>query len=198
VVHRSHGKNFGNALLSPWKIQDDQKILLPNTGRIARDQRIAVSGTIKVGQQRLRAYSIHLGTALEIGPRQRRTQVEAVLGDAETFSGPVILVGDMNARGIGTFLEKSGFFWATKSVRRTISLFSWDHIFMRGFDTGQISKVGIVRDNRRASDHKPVWMVLRLDRNQPPSTPSTKKRLVRRLFTTPRRRRSHHAGSSPN
>jgi endonuclease/exonuclease/phosphatase family metal-dependent hydrolase len=189
VVHRSHGKNFGNALLSPWPIQDDRKILLPHPGGKTRDQRIAVRGTIKVGQRKLRGYSIHLGTALEIGPRQRRKQVEAILADSETFDGPVILVGDMNARGIGSFLERKGFYWATRSVRRTISLFSWDHIFMRGFDTGQISKVGIVRDNRKASDHKPVWMVLRLDRSQPPSTPPTKRRLVQRVFSKPRRRR---------
>jgi endonuclease/exonuclease/phosphatase family metal-dependent hydrolase len=163
LIHRAHGKNFGNALLSPWSIVEDQKILLPHPGRAEKVPRIAVAGTLVVGRRRLRVYSLHLGTALEIGPKQRKDQVQAVLEDAEDFFGPVIIVGDMNARGIGRFLERHGYCWATKPVRRTISLFAWDHIFLRGFDMNQVNEVGVVRDNQKASDHKPVWISLRLD-----------------------------------
>lgn len=163
VVHKAHGKNFGNALLSPWEIVEDQKILLPHPGRARQVPRIAVAGTLTVGRQQLRAYSLHLGTALEIRPAQRKEQVAAVLHDALSFSGSVIIVGDMNARGIGRFLERHGYYWATKPVRRTISLFAWDHIFLRGFDLDQVKEVGVVRDNQRASDHKPVWITVGLD-----------------------------------
>ena len=163
-IHKVHGKNFGNALLSPWGIVADQKILLPHPGRAKQVPRIAVAGTLEVGRRRLRVYSLHLGTALEILPGQRKDQVEAVLEDAESFPGSVIIVGDMNARRIGRFLERHGYYWATKPVRRTISLFAWDHIFLRGFDMNQVNEVGVVRDNQKASDHKPVWITLRLDR----------------------------------
>ena len=171
VVHSAHGKNFGNALLSPWRILEDQKIFLPHSGQIDKMQRIAVAATFKIGKWKLRAYSLHLGTALEILPRQRKHQVEAVLADAERFSGPIVMVGDMNARGIGRFLERQGYFWATKSVRRTISLFAWDHIFIRNFEGSPRGKVGVVKENRQASDHKPVWMVLRLDGQKGPAFP---------------------------
>lgn len=171
VVHSAHGKNFGNALLSPWRILEDRKIFLPHSGQIEKMQRIAIGATFKIGKQKVRAYSLHLGTALEILPRQRKHQVEAVLVDAEKFSGPIVMVGDMNARGIGRFLEGKGYFWATKSVRRTISLFAWDHIFIRNFEGSPRGEVGVVEDNRQASDHKPVWMVLRLDGERGPAFP---------------------------
>jgi endonuclease/exonuclease/phosphatase family metal-dependent hydrolase len=171
LIHRSHGKNFGNALLSPWDILDDEKIHLPHPGMLDQSPRIAVAGTLSVGGQRLRVYSIHLGTALEIRPSQRRDQVEYVLEDAKGFPGPVIIVGDMNARGIGRFLEMHGYCWATKPVRRTISLFAWDHIFLRGFAMNQVKEVGVIRDNGKASDHKPVWITLRLDKGSPGERP---------------------------
>ena len=184
VVHSAHGKNFGNALLSPWRILEDQKIFLPHSGQIEKMQRIAVGATFKIGKRKLRAYSLHLGTALEILPRQRKHQVQAVLADAERFSGPIIIVGDMNARGIGRFLERQGYFWATKSVRRTISLFAWDHIFIRNFEGSPRGEVGVVQDNRQASDHKPVWMVLRLDEQKGPTIPERRSLLPGKVLPT--------------
>lgn len=171
IVHSVHGRNFGNALLSPWSIIEDQKIFLPHSGQIEKMQRIAVAATFKIGKRKLRAYSLHLGTALEILPWQRKQQIETVLTDAQRFSCPIVIVGDMNARGIGRFLERQGYFWATKSVRSTISLFAWDHIFIRNFEGKPVGKVGVVKDNRRASDHKPVWMVLRVDGQKGPAFP---------------------------
>lgn len=184
VVHSAYGKNFGNALLSPWRILEDQKIFLPHSGQIEKMQRIAVAATFKIGKWKLRAYSLHLGTALEVLPRQRKHQVEAVLADAEKFSGPIIMVGDMNARGIGRFLERQGYFWATKSLRRTISLFAWDHIFIRNFEGSPRGEVGVVKDNRQASDHKPVWMVLRLDGQRGPAFPKRRSLLSDKVLPT--------------
>jgi endonuclease/exonuclease/phosphatase family metal-dependent hydrolase len=184
VVHSAHGKNFGNALLSPWRILEDQKIFLPHSGQIEKMQRIAVAATFKIGKRKFRAYSLHLGTALEILPRQRKHQVETVLADAERFSGPIIIFGDMNARGIGRFLERQGYFWATKTVRRTISLFAWDHIFIRNFEGSPRGEVGVVKDNRQASDHKPVWMVLRLDGQRGPAFPKRRSLLPEKVLPT--------------
>ena len=63
--------------------------------------------------------------------------------------------------------EASAVFWnGTDTIgppNRTISLFAWDHIFLRGFDLDQVKEVGVVRDNQKASDHKPVWITVGLD-----------------------------------
>jgi endonuclease/exonuclease/phosphatase family metal-dependent hydrolase len=194
VIHSAHGKNFGNAVLSPWKIIEDRKILLPHPSRLEKVPRIAVTGTILVEGRPFRVYSLHLGTALEIGPKQRREQVETVLADAGRFSGPVIIVGDMNARGIGRTIEKQGYLWATKPVRRTISLFAWDHIFIRGFQISQVAEVGVVRDTPKASDHKPVWMVLGLDRVGPGDHPAPSPPRLRKVLPGIRRSRSGKGG----
>lgn len=182
IVHPIHGRNFGNALLSPWRISEDQKIFLPHHGRVDQMQRIAVAATFTMGRRRVRAYSLHLGTVVQILPRQRKEQVETVLSDADRFTCPIIMVGDMNARGIGRFLERKGYLWATKSVRSTISLFAWDHIFLRGFEEDPGIEVGVVRDNRKASDHKPVWMVLRLDGKKGPALPGRRSLLPTKIL----------------
>jgi endonuclease/exonuclease/phosphatase family metal-dependent hydrolase len=160
VVHPLHGRNFGNALLSPWRMVDDAKIPLPQRRRGDRALRIAVGATLLVGRRRMRAYSLHLGTPLEITPREREQQVLAVLDDARGFPGPVVLLGDMNARRIGRFFEDQGYVWATRDVRRTIGPFAWDHVFLRGPWPHPAVEAGVVRRTYGASDHKPVFAVL--------------------------------------
>ncbi len=163
VVHPVHGRNFGNALLSRWRIEDDRKVILPHRGGRHDALRIAVGGTVAAGRRRVRAYSVHLGTPLEIRRRQREGQMEAVLADAAGFRGLVVIVGDMNARGIGHLLESRGYLWGTRSVRRTIGPFAWDHIFVGGPGPHRVAAAGVVRDRRGASDHWPVWLALDLD-----------------------------------
>ena len=41
-----------------------------------------------------------------------------------------------------------------------ISFFTWDHIFVRGFVPAGQGRVGVVRANHGASDHRPVWAVV--------------------------------------
>ena len=46
AVHPADHRNFGNAILSPWPIEDDVKIPLPHLGRFRKMQRIAVAATV--------------------------------------------------------------------------------------------------------------------------------------------------------
>jgi endonuclease/exonuclease/phosphatase family metal-dependent hydrolase len=161
VVHPLHGRNFGNAVLSRFRIADASKIPLPHSGAGEGGLRIAVAATLAVGRRRLRVYNLHLGTPLEIGRRQREEQVATVLADALRFRGAVLILGDLNARGVGRLVETRGYLWATKHVRRTIGPFAWDHIFLGGPGTAVLD-AGVVRDNRGASDHKPVWGLIEL------------------------------------
>jgi endonuclease/exonuclease/phosphatase family metal-dependent hydrolase len=161
VVHPLHGRNFGNAVLSRFRIVDAHKIPLPHSGAGAGGLRVAVAATLAIGRRRLRAYNLHLGTPLEIRRRQREEQVAAVLADTLRFRGAVLILGDLNARGVGRLLETRGYLWATKQVRRTIGPFAWDHIFVGG-PSAAVLDAGVVRDNHGASDHKPVWSLIEL------------------------------------
>jgi hypothetical protein len=72
-----------------------------------------------------------------------------------------VIAGDFNSYGIGSFLERRGFRWLTKYIDPTISIFTWDHIFVRGLMPANPRRpsAGVVRETRGASDHHPVWAV---------------------------------------
>jgi endonuclease/exonuclease/phosphatase family metal-dependent hydrolase len=159
AFHPRGGKDFGNGIMVRGRILSDHKVLLPYPSRSRGLQRIAVAADVEVGQQRLRVYSVHLETPAEIWPWQRREQVAAVLADAASAGEgvPVVIAGDFNDRDIvGPMLEGAGFAWLSREARRTVGPFAWDHVFTRGL-MPEDARSGVVRDNQRASDHRPVW-----------------------------------------
>ena len=154
---------FGPAVLSRWPIDTAWKVLLPH-GSIWRGQRRTATGAIvQVGQVRVRVYSIHLETQASIAPDEREDQAEAILADAARAAEPVILAGDLNSHDIGEYFARRGFRWLTQSFGETIMLWSWDHLLVRGFGRDAIRSVGVERNARGASDHRPVWAVIGLD-----------------------------------
>jgi endonuclease/exonuclease/phosphatase family metal-dependent hydrolase len=162
TLHPSHERNFGNAILSRWPLAEDRKILLPHLGDVHQMQRIAVAGTIVIGTQRIRVYSLHLGTMFELDPDRRADQFTAVLDDAAESPDPVIIAGDLNSHGVGDLAAARGYAWPTRDAGRTKWLFSWDHIFLRGFPPGAVLAAGRTRDAGGASDHRAVWTVVDL------------------------------------
>ncbi len=159
--HPHTHRDFGDALLSRWPMQDDHKIILPHLGRLEHSQRIAVGATVVVRGLPIRVYSVHLGTEIETPPHSRRDQVAAVLADAARFPR-VIIAGDMNNHGIGDAFTARGYRWLTQHDPATIHWFNWDHVFVAGFPIADSAQTGVVRDNRGASDHRPVWAVIAL------------------------------------
>jgi endonuclease/exonuclease/phosphatase family metal-dependent hydrolase len=154
------GKDFGNAVLVRGEIVEDHKVVLPHPGRFGGMQRIAVATTVLVRSQPLRVYSVHLGTPKDVSAASRRDQVRAIVEDARSTTEPVVIAGDFNNRDvIGESFVRSGFDWATRGIGRTISLFSWDHVFVRGLDLASLSRRGVGANNH-ASDHRPVWVEL--------------------------------------
>jgi len=105
-------------------------------------------------------YSVHLGTPKEVSAASRRDQVRAIVEDARASEGPVVVAGDFNGRDVvaETFV-RAGFDWATRGIGRTISFFSWDHVFVRGLRLLSPSERGVA-ENNHASDHRPVWVGL--------------------------------------
>jgi len=160
AYHPRARQDFGNALLTRWPVLEDRKIVLPELHRFRRMQRIAVGATVAVGGTRVRAYCVHLETATAIEGPQRRHQVEAVLADAARYER-VIVAGDFNNRKqVGALFTKAGYDWPTRRIGSTLSLWSWDHIFTRGLPLRAPGRVGVVKDTRGASDHRPVWAEL--------------------------------------
>ena len=157
VVHPANHRNFGDAILSPWPLDDDVKILLPHRGRLRKSLRIAVGATLRVpGREPVRVYSVHLETPSSISGRARRDQAEAIIADAARHPR-VVVSGDFNSRGILEVFARTGFGWLTRRIGPTISRFSWDHVAVRGFRLKDCASVGAITTARRVSDHRPVW-----------------------------------------
>ncbi len=151
--------DFGNAILSPWPLTDDVKVLLPNRGRWRKSLRIAVGATVHPPRGApVRVFRVQLESPAGISGRARREQAAAVIADAAAHPR-VIVAGDFNSRGImeQAFDEKAGFRWLTSRIGRTIARFSWDHVAARGFHLRDCASAGTVAAPE-VSDHRPVWV----------------------------------------
>jgi len=160
AVHPTDSAYFGPAVLSRWPIDSGAKILLPHQGILRHQRRTATAATVHVRGLPIRVYAVHLETQIRISERSRADQIETVLADAARFPGPVVIAGDFNSTMIGPLLTRSGYTWTTKWVGPTVSLFSWDHIFVRGLAPAGAGSAGVVRKVLGASDHRPVWSLV--------------------------------------
>jgi endonuclease/exonuclease/phosphatase family metal-dependent hydrolase len=164
AVHPADRRNFGNAILSPWPIGEDRKLILPHRHRFRGMQRIAVAATVRIRDVPVRVYSVHLETPAGLGGGARRDQARAILEDAASHPR-VIVAGDLNGQGVvKDVLVPGGYTWPTRGVGRTISRFSWDHILVRGLRPApDCLAAGAVANAFDASDHRPVWARLVLE-----------------------------------
>ena len=160
-IHPADGKYFGPAVLSRWPIERSWKVLLPHGGWTRGQRRTATAAVVRVQGVPLLVYAVHLETPIQISDGERRDQAMAVVNDAAGHDGPVVIAGDFNSEAIGVVLREQGYEWQTERVGPTVAFFSWDHIFTRGLSPTLPASTGVVREIRDASDHKPVWAVLR-------------------------------------
>ena len=161
TLHPQSDRNFGNAILSRWPIEEDQKLLLPHLGQFGGTLRIAVRATVRVGEQRVRVYSLHLATRAEIGPNRRREQAGTIMADADASPYPVIIAGDVNGNKVWKAFEKRGYRCVTHGLGNTAMLSAIDHIFVRGIGLESANARGKVQQGD-VSDHAPVWAVLKV------------------------------------
>jgi endonuclease/exonuclease/phosphatase family metal-dependent hydrolase len=152
-------RDLGEAILSPWPIEDRWKIRLPHLSRFSGHARAAVGVQIRIGDRHLRVYNLHLGTPINLSAQQRRDQLEAVLEDARTAAAgdAVIIGGDFNDKRMAERVATGGFLWATKNIGHTTVLFSVDHVLARGLEPVAGVSAGIAREAKGVSDHLPVW-----------------------------------------
>jgi endonuclease/exonuclease/phosphatase family metal-dependent hydrolase len=161
-IHPTRHRYFGPAILTPWPIEQTRKLILPHEGLTRHQRRDVTGATIRIRGSCVQVYAVHLEPQLKISEHDREDQVDAILADAATSSCPVVIAGDFNSKGIGRYFEQQGYVWPTAHVGRTIALFSWDHIFARGFALPDSAAAGKVREVHGASDHHPVWASLML------------------------------------
>jgi endonuclease/exonuclease/phosphatase family metal-dependent hydrolase len=169
-VHPKHGRDFGCAVLSPWPLEEPRKLVLPHAARGTRLRRAAVAAVVVRGEQRIRVYSVHLPSPLAVSGGSRKEQLRTLAADAATAEGPVVIAGDFNSHDKVEELAKAGFAWVTRDLGATARLrllgiglagLSYDHVLAKGLGlTAEPDAVGVVPDNRGASDHRPIWAVL--------------------------------------
>ncbi len=162
-IRPASGKYFGPAVLSRWPIERSWKVLLPHGGWTRGQRRTATAAMVRVRETPLLVYAVHLETPVQISDAERRDQAMAIVNDAAGYEGPVVIAGDFNSEGIGGLLTKRGYTWLTQRVGPTVSWFSWDHIFVRGLSRPTPASAGVVREIEGASDHHPVWTVVKDD-----------------------------------
>jgi endonuclease/exonuclease/phosphatase family metal-dependent hydrolase len=158
-LHPKHGRDVGNAILTPWPIESIFKLPLPHRSRVIGQSRAAVGAVVVVGGRRIRVYSVHLGSPFGASPGQRRDQIDVVLCHARGAPEPVVVAGDLNSSGLGARLEADGYLWATRGVGPTVRGFSFDHVFVKGLPFAE-ANAGAARDVKDASDHRPVFVDL--------------------------------------
>lgn len=156
-IHPKYRRDVGNAILSRWPIGESAKIALPHPSRFLGQERVAVRAIVTIAGQRLRVYSLHLGSPFGTWPGQRRDQVDVVLRDAEDSPGPVLIAGDFNSHGLGERLVAKGYTWLTRDVGPSTRGLSYDHVFVKGLRVTE-SRSGVAREVTDASDHRPVWV----------------------------------------
>ena len=157
-VARHH--DFGNAILSCWPLEEDSKILLPHKAMGRGNRRIAVAATARIEGRAVRVYSVHLATPVGNGPTARREQLATVLDDAARFHD-VSIGGDFNSETVPEIALARGYTWPTRRLPHTSKLWTVDHILLKGDLPGSVN-VGVVRNNLKSSDHRPVWLTVRL------------------------------------
>jgi endonuclease/exonuclease/phosphatase (EEP) superfamily protein YafD len=161
AVHPAEDRDFGVAVLSPWPLENSGKVPLPHAHRISKMCRAAVAVTVRLPSGPVRVYGLHLESPVGLGGGDRRDQARAVAADAASWSGPVVVAGDFNGRGGAEELAKAGFVWLTRHVKNTAFVFDMDHVLARGLCPGGERAAGAEDDATGASDHDPVWAVLR-------------------------------------
>lgn len=154
---KGSGAEDGDAVLSPWPIEETWKLPLPHTSRIVDRARAATAVRLRIGDRALLVYSIHFGSPLGISGGQRSEQAEAILADLRSRPEPAIVAGDTNSKGIGKVFLAAGLVWPTQNIGGTRGRFSFDHVFARGLIAAPGAFAGVVRPAKEASDHRPVW-----------------------------------------
>jgi len=165
-IHNRHNRYFGNAILSRWPIDNQERIVLPHKNPKDGQRRIAVRAVVTLDDLEVLVYSVHTETPW-LNASKRADQI-AVLVDSIDEGYPYVIVGgDFNTLTPGAVadlerrFEAAGLERASSATAPTIQFESigltLDHILVRGM---AVLATGAA-DEAAASDHLPIWATLR-------------------------------------
>jgi endonuclease/exonuclease/phosphatase family metal-dependent hydrolase len=157
------GGSYGEALLSRWPILETHVHALPHTG--GREPRCALEVRVQTPSGRLRFVGTHLDHTSD--PADRIAQAGA-LDALFTDELPTVLAGDFNdepgAESLARFADR----WADVLGPQARDTFpadapekAIDHVFVRPWGRWRRLSAAVL-DERTASDHRPVLVVLEL------------------------------------
>jgi endonuclease/exonuclease/phosphatase family metal-dependent hydrolase len=163
-IHPQAHQEYGTAILSPWPIEEPDKLMLPHGAAITGMRRAVTIATVRWRGGPIRVYSVHLPGPLSISAEERREQVQLIIDAARGDEGLVIVAGDFNSGVVGPWFEQDRFTWVTAAVRGTAHRFGhrfpFDYVFAKGLGpAGDGSTAGCV-EARGVSDHCAVWVML--------------------------------------
>ncbi len=167
-VHPRTGRHFGNAVLSKWPLRDPEVVMLSHRSAVQGQHRIAVRATVSLGATDVDACSVHTEVP-SLSPPKRRRQFEEIVEATERWRPDHLIVGgDFNTltrRGVTLVSDRMQRIGADHvsagagaTLRRGGKEFMLDHIFARGMAS---LESGVVR-GLSASDHRPLWVRLRM------------------------------------
>jgi endonuclease/exonuclease/phosphatase family metal-dependent hydrolase len=167
AVHPSSRRDFGVAILSPWALENPQKVPLPHLHRFRKMRRVAAAATVHTPGETVRVFAVHFETPFGASGRARRDQARAVAAEAAAWTGPVLIAGDFNGTGGPRELASLGYTWLTRQVHNTSGPFDLDHILVRGLCAAGEPSAAKAPDPSGASDHRPVWATIQSCANAP-------------------------------
>lgn len=165
-VHKQTGRNFGNAVLSPWPVGAPDVVLLPYKSAVNGQERVLVHTVVTVDGEPIDVGSVHTEVPSLSSPKRLRQFDQIGLAARSWSSERLIVGGDFNTitrRGVRAVAERMAVVGATRvtegvgpTLRRRGQEFSLDHVFVSGLDR---IAAGVVAGSD-ASDHRPLWVTL--------------------------------------
>lgn len=164
--HAHTGRDFGNAVVTPWPIRHSAEIPLPHRAPVSGQPRSATHALVRVDGLDVSVYSVHTEIPALVLARRKR-QFDTVADDIRRRGHRhVIVAGDFNtvtergARAVTTSMASAGLRRVSAedspSYRRLGRDMRLDHVFSAGFD---VAAAGVVPATG-ASDHLPLWVEL--------------------------------------
>jgi endonuclease/exonuclease/phosphatase family metal-dependent hydrolase len=164
--HDHTGRDFGNAVVTPWPIRHSAELPLPHQSPVNGQPRSATHAFLDVGGLGVSVYSVHTEIP-SLRLARRIEQFDTIANDIRRRGHRHVVVGgDFNtvtARGVRAVtasMAAAGLEHVsaedTSSYHRLGRPMMLDHVFSSGFE---VSACGVVAATA-ASDHLPIWIDL--------------------------------------